>query len=248
MKKGWCLVKRGATFSLFEKAGPEKLYFHMTYINPDIPEGEPLTECELGQKEQIAMFQDKGWTLVTSLNMIHIFCASYYCDIPRYYQTAKQQRKFYKKLKKNYISWSSIINAAIAICSIFLFPIIFSDNKNIFYRSVHRIRLCYIEDTAPFIFLLLLFFLHFCKDFYRAYRIKALYKRIQKEIPYRQEEKKYPVFFQALYKCMFTAAIVFLCLTIKEAIESREYKMPEISDGPYMLLKDLGFDGERTTL
>ena len=59
--KGWHLVKRGITFSRFEKAEPRQMRYRIEVVTPSLLEDGHLPE------EQVAVYGDCGWEYVTDM-------------------------------------------------------------------------------------------------------------------------------------------------------------------------------------
>ena len=77
--KGWHLVKRGITFSRFEKAEPRQMRYRIEVVTPSLLEDGHLPE------EQVAVYGDCGWEYVASRGFLHVFRAPEGSDAPEFY-------------------------------------------------------------------------------------------------------------------------------------------------------------------
>ena len=65
--KGWQLVKRGVTFSKFEKTEPKQMRYRVEVASARFLEERTIPD------EQIAVYEECGWEYVTGYNYIHVF-------------------------------------------------------------------------------------------------------------------------------------------------------------------------------
>ena len=91
--KGWRLTKRGQHLSRFEEDSPQKSRYRIEMSAPAF-----LDEDQALPDEQIALYEECGWKLVTSYRLLYVFVAKEGDDMPEFYQQPEQQAATLKAL------------------------------------------------------------------------------------------------------------------------------------------------------
>ncbi len=238
---GWRLKKRGSLFSRFDREAPQALRYRVELASPGL-----LDEDSSLPEEQIALYQDCGWTFVTRCGLVNVFCAPEDSDAPEIYTDPRQQALTLKALSRSiWLSWlPSIVvlglNLLIALTAA-------SDPASAATRLAASIAIDWVRHTAPMllcagIVLLLLF-----NTAYGAARTMALRRRLKRGQPLDHAPRKRPG-RRAVHAVILAAVALLAALTAAQFSSVRRSAMPQSADGPYLLLRDLGWEGERIPL
>lgn len=240
--KGWLLQKRGAFLSRFNKAEPQHLRYRIELSTPAILKGE----IELPD-EQLALYEESGWSFVTGRIRVHVFSAPEGSDIPEIYTDPRQQAATLKGLRRRYyFSW---IQTVLILMINLLFPVLTSyRGGNVLENLFNTFRMGWIAYTALFLLISFATLWAAYATVYGAVRIAQLHRRLKRGQPIDHAPKRRHLFHRVVNGVLLFCVAASVVLTIMQWARNTAYAMPLDADGPYLLLKDLGWDEGRSTM
>ena len=234
--KGWHLVKRGITLSRFEKAEPRQTRYRIEVVTPSLLEDGQLPE------EQVAVYEDCGWEYVASRGFLHVFRAPEGSNAPEFYLEPEQQAATLKGLRKQYRS--SLVGPFIILAMhLFMAALVEGLFNGRWAAQLYR---AWIEESALVIGLSLFLLWAVFSDLWGLLHLKRLYRRMKKGIPIDHSPKNRNAIIVPRVVTILLAAGVLICVG-HDYLNDEKYIMQETAQGPYLLLSDLGIEGERTT-
>lgn len=234
--KGWELVKRGITFSRFQKAEPKKMRYRAEVVNLKSLEDGHLPE------EQVAVYEDCGWEYVISRGFLHIFRAPEGSDAPEFYLEPEQQAATLKGLRKQYCS-SLMAPFIILAFHAFMAALVGGLFNGRWAAQLYR---GLVEETAWVAgFCLFLLWVVF-SDLWGFIYISRLYRRMKKGIPLDHAPHSRKLIIIPRIISLLLLLCILGCVGY-DYLNDERYAMPEATDDPYILLSDLGIEGTRTT-
>ena len=230
--KGWQLEERGAFLSRFAKAEPQEMRYRVEVISPKAFEEWDIPD------EQVAVYEDCGWEYVTGKNFIHVFRAPANSDAQEFYLDPAQQADTLKKLRKNYRS--ALIWAPLYLIFYTAFITLVSGHGP--ERWLAQIYEYTVTQTGLMAASMLAITWGMVDSLWATVHLGRIYRRMKKGIPLDHSPKGRGILQKAFKGVMFTAAILSLVLW---AFSFKTYPMPQVPDGPYLILADFGYEGER---
>lgn len=237
--KGWLLEKRGAYLSRFGRGKPEKRIYRVEIASP-----APLDDDSALPEEQIALYEDCGWNFVTRRGLVNVFCAPQGSCAPEIHSDPTQQAATLRALRRNYtLGW---IPAVILFAVNFLLAASVTGGADAAWRGfVADMQVNWVRRTALFLLLYTALGAGAYFLFYGALRTRALYRRLKRGKPLDHAPIK-----RRLAHKTFSCLLILCCLAsaafaIVQWAQNEKYDMPAVSDGPYLLLADLGWEGGR---
>lgn len=231
--RGWRLVKRGQRLSKFVSVEPSKARYRIEAFYSGFLEEPGLSEG------QLAVFEDCGWEHIDSRGFLHIFRAPEGSDAPEFYADPRQQAATLKSVQRN-MWWSIALSALIvAACSI---SVLGFSRGSWQWNAVKR--LVQVPALYTFYFSWLLFLLYqLVRD---AWKLNRTCSQLKRGIPldHNPREHRLHKFVSRSLICMALLCLLALAVQLL-CTESRD--LPAQPDGPYILLRDVGWEGERTT-
>lgn len=232
---GFELVNRGAWFDNFAKTQPKQMKYRIEVAVPKAFEDAGLPE------EQILVYEDCGWEYVTGHQYIHVFRAPADSVTEDFYLEPKQHAKTIKALKNRYIAsffypflWIGIywlLGLATGTVDrnfgVFLFGVLLTHPPMILCSAVLMIWGLYDSIAG-------------------MWYITRLYHRMKKGISLDHEPKSRGLFRKYFHLAMAVLLICCGILCIVQLCGYRKYEMPLRDDAPYLMLSDIGVEGERT--
>ena len=173
--KGWRLTKRGQHLSRFEKDSPQKSRYRIEMSAPAF-----LDEDQTLPEEQVALYEECGWKLVTSYRLMHVFVANEGSDAPEFYQQPEQQAATLKALRREYI-WGLV--PLVFYLTLDVLVVLAIWGRSVTWEPVIDLRMGIVQMTG--LFLLILFLVHWSlyRLLYGAYRTLRMYRELKKGIP-----------------------------------------------------------------
>ena len=234
--KGWELVKRGITFSRFQKAEPQKMRYRVEVVNLKSLEDGHLPE------EQVAVYEDCGWEYVVSRGFLHIFRAPEGSDAPEFYLEPEQQAATLKGLRKQYCS-SLMAPFIILAFHAFMAALVGGLFNGRWAAQLYR---GLIEETAWVAGFCLFLLWAVFSDLWGFIYISRLYRRMKKGIPLDHAPRSRKLITIPRIISLLLLLCILGCVGY-DYLNDKRYAMPEATDDPYILLSDLGIEGTRTT-
>lgn len=229
--RGWRLVKRGGYLSRFQRVEPSRARYRVEIYAPPFLEQSALPE------EQIAVFADCGWEYVADYGVLHVFRAPEGSGAPEFYDDPAQQAATLKKVRRDL--WLALgISVAVLVLAILLFGF---DGRNFRAQTVKRSIQC------PTVYLFYLFWLLWCicQVVRGAWKIGRTYRRLKKGLPLDHNPKGSGILRGFLNHALLCLSLLSLLLTGAQFLTTRSYDLPTEPDGPYIMLSDIGYEGEQ---
>lgn len=233
--RGWRLVKLGRHFSRFASAEPSRARYRIEVYAPDFLE----TDSELSEG-QLAVYEDCGWEYVTGRWMFHIFRAPEGSTAPEFYSDPRQQAETLRKLRRDTL-WSWALWGLLLV----LEPLLIGLLKG--SPELSRAQAFQVFVLAPGLFLGLSLFVlwalyHHARD---TWLITSTYRRLKRGIPLDHNPQRGHTVHRAVNAALWVLILLCALLAAVQFFSVRRTPLPEEADGPYLLLRDLGCEGER---
>ncbi len=240
--RGWVLEKRGTYLSRFRRAEPQKLVYRIELSSP-APFDDPTAGLP---DEQIALYEDCGWRYVTSAGLVNVFCAPESSGAPEFYTDPRQQAATLKALRRSYrLGWLPV---AVVLGVNFLMAAAMRGSAGKVLDSwANGFELGFVRYTAFWLAWGILLLKGIYQLTYGAVRTMLLYRRLKNGRPIDHAPRRRPAAHKLVSYTLNGLLGLFLLLCIIQFFATQKYDMPQQADGPYLLLRDLGWDGERTT-
>ncbi len=236
--KGWLLEKRGAWWSKFRKGNPEKRQYRIEFSPAKI-----LEEEEGLPEEQVELYQESGWDYVCGSGRMHVFSTKGESDLVEIYTDPRQQAPTLKPLLRGYVLSFLMILLLLGIDC--LLTVSISGNDVAMLSGLEtQFQRAWVEATAVVLTVLCILLLVLYTQFYGAIAVFRLYRNMKKGIPVNHQAKR-PGFHVAVRWSLLGLCAVFLVLSVVQWFTIKDYPMPETSDGPYVMLEELGISGNR---
>lgn len=232
--RGWRLVKRGAYLSKFEPAEPSGARYRIEVFSPGLLDQPALPE------EQLAVFEDCGWEHVADQGVLHIFRAPAGSGAPEFYADPAQQAETLKKLKRNAV-WGWVPSLALWAVYLLVYPV-FNSGTRLGAEFQRRL----VE--LPPLFLLAGFLLleELYSNLRNAVLITRTCRRMRRGVPLDHSPGKGRGVHRAVKGTLWTLVGLAAALLAVQLLATRSTDLPAAAEDPYLLLSDLGWEGERT--
>ena len=230
--RGWRLVKRGAYFSRFRRVEPSRARYRIEVYTP------PFLEQSVLPDEQVAVFEDCGWEYVTDHSWLHIFRAPEGSDAPEFYVDPAQQAETLKKVRRD--QWIGIFITVLFLGALAAFLASSKDRDRVFAQSIkHFIQvpsflICYIIWGISLLVVVP----------WDTWKIGRTYRQLKKGIPLDHEAKGGTCVLHFLFQAFWLLSIVCLLVTGVQIAAVRSKDLPPEPVGPYIMLSDVGYEGE----
>lgn len=234
---GLRLVKRGAYWSKFEQVEPNRARYRVEVVKPAFlePDGGALPEA------QVAVYADCGWEYVASRRMLHFFRAPEGSDAPEFYQDPRQQAETLKGVRRS-LFWSLAIS--IALIALLAPVVVMFSGGTAGYLA--RMRKLWVTVPGLPLYYCLFILWGLTVSVIDAWQISRTYRRLKQGVPLDHEPKGRGLIRMVLDRGLWTAAILCLVLTVVQLVTMQRGDMPLEPDGPYIVLSDMGWAGERS--
>lgn len=230
--KGWRLIKRGGRLSKFKSVEPSRARYRIEVFAPGFLEQSVLPE------EQVAVFADCGWEYVTDRGLLHIFRAPAGSDAPEFYSDPAQQAETLKKLKKNTLwGWSPTL----------LWLLVYLGMGALTRGSAQvlgDLQRRFVQMPPLFFAIGFAILWQICQHTRDAWIITRTYRRLKKGVPLDHNPRKRHVFHQIINWTLGSLTAVCILLTAVQLIATRSTEPADRTGEPYLLLTDLGWQGE----
>jgi len=239
--RGWRLVKRGSTLSKFEPCEPSSARYRIEVVSPEF-----LGETELSD-EQIMVYADCGWEYVASYSMLHIFRAPAGSDAPEFYTDPRQQAATLKKLRRSYLlAWLPIVIMLALWLS--MAAAMRGDVGAVLREGMAELQRRWVTVTTMYIMVYTTLAYAIYSMIRGAVSISRTYRRMKRGIPLDHDPKGKQILHRIVKHT--TSAVMVICVALTAwqlSVGYEKYDLPMEADGPYLLLSDLGYEGERST-
>lgn len=233
--RGWRLIKRGSHLSKFVPVEPSRARYRVEIVPQsflDLPEGMP--------EEQLAVYADCGWEHVADWRNLYIFRAPEGSDAPEFYADPRQQADALKTLRKNDL-WGWVVLAAMLLLNGLMVWALGRDPA----ETAAELWRGWVENTA----LVLLYGTALLGSLFEAvygdWKFSRLYRRLKKGVPMDHAPRGL-LWYKIPSGSFRVLTALFALLLVLQWVGTEKYDLPQTADGPYILLEDLGYEGERT--
>lgn len=237
-RKGWELTSRGAYLSRFRRTESQMQRYRIELSSPAILEDQGLPD------EQVALYEDCGWKLVTSQGLVHVFAAPEDCDHPELYSDPRQQAGTLKALRRSYwLSWT-IAAAMVGLQLLFALAMV-KNSSQLVPEIASSLVLASVRTTFEVLAYASFVLLTLFQAVYGGVRTAMLYRRLKAGKPVDHCPKQHIV-HNAIFAVLLTGCVVCCVGTLTQLCFVQRYDMPQHADGPYLVLEDdLGVAGDR---
>ena len=242
-KKGWKLRRRGVYLSSFERCQPQELRYRIELSSPDLFDDD----LELPD-EQRALYEESGWQFVSRSGLINIFCAPAGDDAPEFYSDPRHQAATLKALRRSYLhSW---IPPLLLLGLQLLFAAgMANDSVSLALRRWRsELQLAAVRDTAFVLMVGLLLLWGVYALLHGLLCSSLLYHRLKRGLPLDHEPKKRRLLHRAVNGALLLCCATCCLLALFQWQGTQRTPLPDATRDPYLLLFDLGYEGERSFL
>ena len=239
--RGWLLEKRGSYFSRFVRGEPADMRYRIEVSAPGFLEETDLPE------EQVAVYEDCGWAYVTSSGLIHVFASPAGSGAPEFYADPAQQALTLRALRRQYI-WAWVPVTVMLLFNFLMAAAMSGGMGKVLGKWGADFRLGWVAATALFLFAGALLAWAFYMFVHAAWRMGRLYRRMKKGVPLDHSPRGRMLPHRIVSGVLLGVVAVFGLLTFWQWVSRDTRDLPETADGPYVLLADLGIEGERSAL
>lgn len=235
--RGWQLVKRGSHLSKFRAVEPSTARYRVEVVDGGVWEETGMPE------EQVAVFADCGWEHITDQGLLHVFRAPAGSDAPEFYADPRQQAATLRALRRSYcLAWLPVVLVVALQLALLLMT------GGSLQRAGAELQRAFVVLTAPCLLALTLAVWALWKLVLGAVSITWTYRRMKRGIPLDHAPGGRHVGRKAVSGMLLALTAVFALLSVWQLVGYEKQPLPERADGPYLLLEDLGFAGDRTYL
>ncbi len=233
--KGWKLVKRGGNLSKFISVEPSRARYRIEVSSPGFLEQAVLSEG------QLAVYEDCGWSYVTDRGFLYVFRAPAGAEAPEFYNDPAQQAETLKQMKRNAVwGW-----AAPAVIWGLYFLMLISLRGSVKIAADFQRGL--VEGTSLYLFA----GVGLADGTYLTVRngwlISRTYRRLKKGVPLDHNPQKRHLAHKIIHRSLLAVLALLAALMAAQWIAARPADLPEEAGGPYLLARDLGWEGKRKT-
>ena len=232
--KGWRLVKRGWFLSKFAPVRPSRTRYRIEVASPGLMEdGSPLPP------EQLGVYEDCGWEYAAGRNPIHIFRAPEGSEAPEFYADPAEQAETLKSLR------AQAFNGAMPFLTVLILNLFFFGPRRNIQGNLGVWHRWFIEETAFYLFFALLILGTWYIGLRNFWLINGTYPRLKNGVPLDHDPRKRHLAHKAVCTVFLLLLAVSGGLAVMQKAGTWEGDLPAEADGPYLLLRDLGYDLER---
>lgn len=236
--RGWRLVRRGRYLSGFVRCAPSEARYRVEVYMPEF-----LEEPGMGEA-QLAVFEDCGWEYIGSRRFLHIFRAPEGSSAPEFYADPRQQAATLQKVRRDLL-WGWL---GFSVTFLLFFASFGVGVGKPFpqWNWAQARRLVEIPGYVGFLTLLLLFFLY--RLVWDTWQVNRTYLRLKRGLPLEHAPKGRRLIPKIAGRGLACLMAVCVVATAVQLLAVRTTELPLTPDGPYLLLSDLGLEGERSEL
>ncbi len=226
MRHGWELQKRGVYLSRFVKAEPRDMLYRL-----EIDSVEPTDE-------KLALYEECGWEPVLRRGIVNIYRAPAGAGTPELYTDTEGQLRSVKRLLRGHI-----IDLALSVAILGALGLLLLMGRLRTGDFVSRIvtKTVLMPELPVFYTAGLIFAV--ASELMAIVHLSRIIRDIKRGGEPDHSPRVHKPWGARLLMLVWALCLVTLVLqlTLHKKVE-----MPEASDGPYITLSELGFEGERT--
>lgn len=187
------------------------------------------------------MFEDCGWEHAASQGFLHIFRAPAGSNAPEFYSAPAQQAETLKKVRRNlWISW--VLTLFALALAVWIIPFAGKPWGKVFGEQFKRfVQVPTLYATEGTWLLWAIYELA-----WGTWKINHTYHRLKKGVPLDHAPQGHRIPHKLLHPGLLCLSALCLLLTVGQFISTRSEDLPAQPDGPYIMLSDIGWDGQRT--
>ena len=229
--KGWRLAKRGMFWSKFIPAEPSCARYRV-----EVRERAPYWDEDGTDEAWLAVFADCGWEYVTGSGMLQVFRAPQGSSAPELYTDPRQQAATLKKLEKQYwLGWCPTVG-------VFCVNLLLHASR--WGGASYRQR-GWVEQTSAFLAMAVFLLWLLYRNLYGAWQLRQTCLRMKRGEPLDHNPQHRRLAHKVVSCGMLAVCAAFLLLTAAQQMLTYSTDLPQQAEGPYLLLSDLGWEGER---
>ncbi len=229
--KGWRLDKRGIYWSRFVPTEPNCARYRV-----EVKERAPYWDEDGTDEAWLAVFADCGWEYVAGSGMLQVFRSPQGSDAPELYTDPRQQAATLKKLEKQY--WTGWCPTVGVFCGNLLFYASRWGGAAVIQRG-------WVERTALFlavaVFLLWLLY----RNLYGGWQLRQTCLRMKRGEPLDHNPQHRHLAHKMVSCGLLALCGIFLLMSAAQQVMAHADGLPQRAEGPYLLLCDLGWEGEQ---
>lgn len=210
--KGLHLQSVGDWLVTFEKGEPKNTKYRIEILE------------EVPTLEQLDLYKECGWELVTNKKIFYIFSSPEELNAPELQTDHMEQSFTFKMIKKQLKKSTLIINVAVLFMLAFIY-IQFFLNSEPYLNIIRRSSITTIMLTIAYIYMLF--------ESVRGYfAVKKIKDSLQNGIPINHEQKwklSY-IFSSIIYTILITMVLTAIYMPIYEVIKTDKYTSPKALD------------------
>ncbi len=238
-REGWALQKRGVWLDSFvREKGPEKIYrvelaFKGTFDRKMAPD------------DRLSLYKGKGWKLVASGGLTAVFAAPQGTEAPKLGPFGEKQAETKRVVKKEY--HFSLLSVPLFLLVFFVLP--FGGGgygQNLLAAWFTSVQRLWTEATALCLLEIALLVAVLTNRIYCCVRMGQLNRRLQREGTVERQVHRSTLHYRRGMTLIAAICLVCLAGVGVQAAGHQTYPMPLESDGPYVTLAQMGWEGERT--
>ena len=231
--RGWRLEKRGGYFSRFRRVEPSRARYRVEIYTA------PFLEQPTMSEEQVAVFEDCGWEYAADHGWLHIFRAPEGSSAPEFYVDPAQQAETLKKVRRG--MWGSVVFLVLLIGAVIA---LFTWQGTI-DKSWAQLIKRFLLFPLTMVFYALWPICGIYQMLWNTWKISRTYRRLKKGVPLDHEPRKHRLLRNPVWGQTFAVlSLVCLLVTGIQIIAARSEDMPAEPAGPYIMLADIGYEGE----
>lgn len=224
--RGWRLAGRGQYLSRFERGEPADDVYRIEVDYRDFPE------------DRLEVYRECGWELVTKRWFVNVFRAGAGADAPELYDHPEEQVETIRRMRRR----DRLTNLLVLALLLPYLAVLVSLGGGPGRLAAEMVYLTVNLPGVPAMYTVLLIYA-ILLGIDGSVRLRRLIRRLEGGLPLDHTPKR-----RGTAHIWAVIALVALCLgaVAAELVTYRKTEpMPESSDGVYITLADLGFDGER---
>ncbi len=226
MRHGWELQKRGVYLSRFVKAEPRDMLYRL-----EIDSAEPTDE-------KLAIYEECGWEPVLRRGIVNVYRAPAGSGAPELYTDTEGQLRSVKRLLRGHV-----IDLGLSVVLLGLLGFLLVKGRLRTGELISPIITKAVLMPEILVFYVAGLIFAVASELIAIVHLSRIIRDIRKgEEPDHSPRVHKPWGARLL---MLTWAICLATLMLQLTLHKKT-DMPRVSDGPYITLSELGFDGERT--
>lgn len=236
--KGWALKKRGGYISSFEKETGQTKQYRIELAAVD------AFDDKLSGDNRMSLYKKCGWKRVAVHGFTNVFAAPRGAEFPAGEALAQGQKNTLKALHRRSLLLCLMAPVAVLICFLMMSGFVGSSG-NVFAAWALSLKKSWVENTALVLLWAALLIWCVLTLAYSGVRTAGLYRALKAGRPMEHAVHGSTRVSRAAGIVLIALMVLFLGGVIVQEAGRKTYEMPPEADGPYLTLRDVGWNGER---